>query len=232
MATATRFIPSSDAEKGIWLNNFTAKLAVYAVLLGFTPAEITALQKDNAFYQFLISTIEQFRQYLLSLAGYKNMAKHAAKDQHIGAMPAPPTLGTVPPAVAEGIFDRASRLAARAKVSPNYTDNIGTDLGIISPSITVDMATIQPELKIKLEVGKPHVKWVKGISDGLDLYADRDDGQGFVFVGRLTRGEYLDTTDLATGKVYDEWKYKAIYVVADTQVGLYSNVISVDVKRM
>jgi hypothetical protein len=232
MSTAMRFIPSSDADKGIWLNNFTAKLAVYATLLGFTPADVTGLQKDNAFFQFLISTIEQFRQYLLNLAGYKNMAKHAVKDQHIGALPMPPTMASAPVAVTEGIFDRASKLAARAKVHPNYTDNIGADLGIISPSETIDVATMQPVLKIKLEVGKPHLKWVKGYSDAADLYADRNDGQGFMFVGRLTKNEYLDITPLAASKVYDEWKYKAIYIIADVQVGLYSNAISVDVKKM
>jgi hypothetical protein len=232
MATATRFIPSSDADKGVWLNNFTAKFAVYAVLLGFTPAEVTALQKDNAFFQYLIGIIEQLRQNLLTFIGYKNMAKHAAKDQHIGALPSLPSLGTPPAIVIEGIFDRASKLAARAKVSPNYNDNIGTDLGIISPSENIDVATMQPVFKVKLEVGKPHLKWVKGYSDALDLYTDRNDGQGFIFVGRLTKNEYLDITPLASNKVYDEWKYKAIYIIADVQVGLYSNVISVDVKKM
>ncbi|MBC7694973.1 MAG: hypothetical protein H7141_05935 [Burkholderiales bacterium] len=168
----------------------------------------------------------------MNFIGYKNMAKYAKKDQHNGALPAVPSMGTPPPAVTEGIFERASKMAGRAKLSLNYTEAIGADLGIISPSSTVDVATLQPELKIKIDVGKPHVRWIKGYSDALDLYADRDDGQGFILIGRFTRNEYLDITPLATGKVFDEWKYKGIYVIADTQVGLYSNVISVDVKRM
>lgn len=228
----SKFIPLGDSEKVVWLNNFTTKMGTNATLLGFTPAEITALQKDNAFFQYLVSTIELFRQNLLNFIGYKNMAKYAKKDQHNGALPAVPSMGTPPPAVTEGIFERASKMAGRAKLSLNYTEAIGADLGIISPSSTVDVATLQPELKIKIDVGKPHVRWIKGYSDALDLYADRDDGQGFILIGRFTRNEYLDITPLATGKVFDEWKYKGIYVIADTQVGLYSNVISVDVKRM
>lgn len=231
MATA-KFIPTGDSEKVVWLNNFTTKLSTNATLLGFTAAEITALQKDNAFYSYLVSTIELFRQNLLNFIGYKNMAKYAKKDQHIGALPTLPAMGTPPPAVTEGIFDRVSKMAARAKLSLNYTDAIGADLGIISPTSTVDIAALQPELKIKIDVGKPHVRWIKGYSDSLDLYADRDDGQGFVLIGRFTRNEYLDITPLAPGKVFDEWKYKGIYVIADTPVGLYSNVISVDVKKM
>lgn len=228
----SKFIPLGDNDKVVWLNNFTTKLATNATLLGFTPAEITALQKDNAYFSYLISTIELLRQNLLNFVGYKNLAKYAKKDQHNGALPVVPSLGTPPPAVTEGIFDRAAKLAGRAKLSLNYTEAIGADLGIISPTSTVDVAALQPELKIKVDVGKPHVRWIKGYSDALDLYVDRDDTLGFVLVGRFTRNEYLDITPLAPGKVFDEWKYKGIFVIADTQVGLFSNVISVDVKKM
>lgn len=227
----SKFIPASDSEKGIWLNNYTIKLAIYATLLGFTPAEIAALQKDNTFFQYLISTIEVFRQYLLNLIGYKNMAKHALINQHIGALPTVPSLGTPPTAAAEGIFDRVSKMAIRIKAHPNYTDNIGADLGIISPVTTVDIATMKPDITVRLDVGKPHLKWVKGYSDSLDMYVDRNDGAGFVLLGRFTKNECIDIVTLGAGKVYDEWKYKGIYVISDTQVGLYSNVVSIDVKK-
>lgn len=221
-----------DSDKVVWLNNFTTKLATNATLLGFTTAEITALQKDNAYFTYLISTIELLRQNLLNFVGYKNLAKYAKKDQHNAALPALPSLGTPPPAVSEGIFDRAAKLAGRAKLSLNYTEAIGADLGIISPSSSVNLDTLQPFINIKIDVGKPHLKWVKGVADAIDLYADRNDGQGFVYVGRLSRNEYLDITPMATNKVYDEWKYKGIYVIADTQVGLYSDIKSVDIKKL
>ena len=228
----SKFIPASDSEKGIWLNNFTIKLAIYATLLGFTPAEITALQKDNAFFQYLISTIEVFSQYLLNLIGYKNMAKHALINQHIGALPTVPSMGTAPAAVSEGIFDRVSKMATRIKANPNYTENIGADLGILAPATTVDVTTMKPDLSVKLNVGRPHLKWVKGYSDAIDIYVDRNDGVGFVLLGRYTKNESIDVIPLAAGKVYDEWKYKGIYVISDLPVGLYSNVVSIDVKKI
>lgn len=232
MKTTNKYIPTSDADKGIWLNNFTTKMAGYATTLGVTPAELTALQKDNSAFQYIINTMESYRQYVLNLAGYKNMMKHATINQHIGTLPVMPTLPTAPPMVAEGIFDRVAKMVARIKASLNYTDNIGSDLGVIASSSTVDITTVQPDINIKIDVGKPHLKWTKGIAESIDLYADRNDGQGFVYVGRLSRNEYLDITPIATGKVYDEWNYKAIYVIADVQVGLYSRVASVDVKKM
>jgi hypothetical protein len=227
-----RFIPSSDADKVVWLNNFTTKMSLYATQLGVTTAEVTALQKDNAYFSYIISVMEVYRQNLLNMAGYKNMLKKAVGQQHIGAMPVLPTLATSPPAVPEGIFDRVAKLVSRIKASLNYTDNIGSDLGVIAPVETVDIATMQPDIKINLEVGKPHLKWKKGYSDALDLYVDRNDGAGFVLIGRLTRNEYLDIVSLPSSKVFDEWQYKGIYVIADTPVGLFSKVTSVDVKRM
>lgn len=232
MNTTNRYIPSSDADKGIWLNNFTTKMSLYAAQLGVTPAELTALQKDNTAFQYIINTMESYRQYVINLAGYKNMMKHASSTQHIGNLPVMPTLPAAPPMVAEGIFDRVAKMVTRIKASLNYTDNIGSDLGVIAPSSTVDVSTLQPFINIKIDVGKPHLKWVKGVSDAIDLYADRNDGQGFVYVGRLIRNEYLDITPMAANKVYDEWKYKGIYVIADQQVGLYSIVQSIDIKKL
>lgn len=228
----SKFIPSSDSEKVVWLNNFTTKMGLYATPLGVTTAELTSLQKDNAFFQYIISVMEVYRQNVLNMAGYKNMLKKAVGQQHIGAMPVLPTLPAAPPAVPEGVFDRVSKLVIRIKASLNYTDNIGSDLGVISPVETIDVATMQPDIKINLEVGKPHLKWKKGYADALDLYVDRNDGVGFVLIGRLTRNEYLDVVSLPSSKVFDEWQYKGIYVIADTPVGLFSKITSVDVKRM
>ncbi|MDF2448771.1 MAG: hypothetical protein K0R26_1275 [Bacteroidota bacterium] len=233
MKTNLSYIPTTDADKVIWLNNFTTKLAVHATTLGVTTAELSSVQKDNAMYQYVINMIESYRQYLANLTGYKNMLKRAVGQQHIGGIPALPVLATAPATVTEGIFDRISKLVIRIKATLTYTDNIGSDLGVIAPAPpAIDVATMKPVITVKLEVGRPHLKWIKGYSDAIDLYADHNDGNGFMLVGRLMRNEYMDTTPVASPKVFDEWQYKAIYVIADTQVGLYSSIVSVDVKKM
>lgn len=230
--TNSKYIPTSDADKAIWLNNYTTKLSLYATLLGITPAELASTQKDNAMFQYVINMTESFKQNLLNIQGYKNMLKHAVGQQHIGALPILPTLTTAPAAVPEGIFDRITKMVSRIKASLNYTDNIGSDLGIVASNFTIDVNTMQPEIKIKLDVGKPHIKWVKGYSDALDLYVDRNDATGFVLLGRLTRNEYIDTGSLPSAKGFEEWHYKGIYVIADIPIGLYSKVTSVSVKKM
>lgn len=227
-----KYIPTSDSQKAVWLNNFTIKLNIYASTLNISSSELTSLQNDTIVFKYIVNLMEQYYQTYLNLAGYKNMLKFAEGQQHLGAIPTLPTLSNAPPIVPEGIFDRVSKLAKRIKASTNYTDNMGVDLGIIASTETFDVSTMQPDIKIKLDVGKPHLKWVKGFAEAIDLYSDKNDGQGFVYIGRLLRNDYLDKSEFAPNKIYDEWHYKGIYVIADKQVGLYSKVSSVDVKKM
>lgn len=227
-----KYLPSTDAGKAIWLQNFTTKVSMYASTLGVSTTEITNLQKDNAAYQYVIDLLNQYRHAVLNLTGYKNMMKHALNNQHLGAIPTLPNFPTPPPAVPEGIFDRVTKLASRIKVSLNYTTNIGNDLGITSSNTDIDMDSMQPVLRITLNVGKPHIKWTKGKADATALYVDRNDGLGFVLIGHFTRSEYIDIATLPADKRYEEWHYKAIFVIADKLVGLYSIVTSVDVKRV
>ncbi len=227
------FIPSSDNDKAVWLNNFSTKLGTYAANVGVTAAEVTATQKDASLFQYIINLLEVYRQTLKNLTGYKSLVRHAVGQQHLtGTIPALPALATAPPTVPEGVFDRISMLAARIKNSVNYTTAIGSDLGIITPTSTFDASTMQPLLKIKLDAGRPHIKWIKGDSDAMDLYVDRDDGAGFVLLGRLMRNEYVDIASLPANKPIDEWNYKGIYVIADQPVGMYSAVSSITVKKL
>ncbi len=226
-----KYLPTTDAAKAIWLNNFTIKATMYANTLGVSATELNTLQKDNAAYQYVIDILNQYRHAVLNLTGYKNMMKHSA-GQPIGPIPVIPSFPAPPPSVPEGIFDRVTKLATRMKMSLNYNTAIGTDLGIVSTSTDLDTDTMMPNLHITLNVGRPHIKWTKGQADATDLYVDRNDGLGFVLLGRFTRSEYLDTATLPDDKRFEEWNYKAIFVVADKLVGLYSLVTSVDVKRM
>jgi hypothetical protein len=233
MSTNVSYIPSSDNDRVVWLNNFSTKLGTYAANVGITAAEVTATLKDATMYQYIINLQEIYKQTLQNITGYKSLLRHAVGQQHLSAViPSLPTLAAAPAAVPEGIFDRVSKLAARIKASLNYSTSIGSDLGIVAPVVVFDPTTLQPLLKVKLDAGRPFVKWTKGESDALDLYVDRNDGAGFVLLGRLMRNEYVDIAPLAATKVIDEWNYKGIYVISDQPTGLYSAVAPVSVKKL
>jgi hypothetical protein len=182
-------------------------------------------------YNYVVSTSEIYKQLMGNLVSYKGLLKKSSTQQVIGAMPAPPTLPAAPAAVPGGIFNRISILVKKIKSSLNYTEAIGMDLGIIAPVQTFDVNTLQPELSVNLEAGRPHIKCTKGMADAIDLYVNRNDGNGFTLIGRLTKTDYLDIANLPTGTLLTEWEYKAMYVIDNVNVGLMSSPVSVVVKR-
>jgi hypothetical protein len=214
------------------LNNFSIKLPTYATLVGITAAEVTALQKDTAMYAYIINMQEGYKQTVNNITSYKNLLKHAVGQQHLGVIPSAPILATPPANVPEGVFDRVSKLVKRIKASTNYTDAIGQDLGIVSATQTIDFTTMQPDLKVNLDAGRPHIKCNKGFADAIDLYVDRKDGVGFVLIGRLLKLDYIDVVSLPSSTALAEWSYKAMYVVGNDNVGLMSGVVSVVVKKL
>ena len=229
---AITFIPSADTDKTIWLTNFSTKLTTHASILGISPAEVTSVQNDAAAFMYIMTMQKLIKQSLQNITAYKSLMKHAVDQQHLGALPIIPTITSPPPPVPEGIFDRVSKLAQRIKASPNYTTNIGSDLGIISPSSKTDLYTLQPNLKLYLDAGHPHIKCSKGIAEALDLYVDRKDNLGFVLIGRFLIFDYVDKTPLPNDHTLVEWDYKAIYVIGNDNVGLMSHITSIIVKKV
>lgn len=222
----TTYLPNTDSERVVWLNNFNNKLSNYVALLNILEADVTQTGKDYAAFSYVVYATDQLKQTQQNATAYKNAIKHA-DGQPIGSIPVVPNLGVAPESVPAGIFDRVRMLVQRIKNHPAYTDSIGQDLNIIIPVDVTDPNIIQPALNYKLDVGRPHLKWQKSIAEAIDLYADHNDGNNFMLVGRFIRGEYLDITALSPGKIADDWKYKAIFVIADQQVGQMSQVITV-----
>jgi hypothetical protein len=119
----------------------------------------------------------------------------------------------------------------RIKASNAYTESIGHDLGIIAPESTVDISALQPILKVGLQGGKPRIRSNKSVADALDLYVDRHDGQGFRFLNRLIKLDYIDNAQLGEGINIAEFTYKGIFVLKNEQVGLMSGEVTV-LKKM
>jgi hypothetical protein len=230
--TTISYIPNSDADRGIWSSNFSTKIGTYAAVVGITSAEVASVQKDIAMFIYMLNMQEAYKQTLNNITAYKSLLKHAVARQHLGAIPTPPILATPPAAVPEGVFDRISKLVKRIKASTSYTDAMGQDLGIVAPIQRTDVNSLQPDLMVKLDAGRPHIKCAKGVADAIDLYVDRKDGAGVILIGRLLKTDYMDTTNLPANTMLAEWDYKAMFVIGNDPVGLMSPVVSIIVKKL
>ena len=233
MSTTNPYLPNADTDRVIWLNNFNAKLPGYATALNITTAELASVNDDTAMFAYIVNLSNIYKQTSQNVVAFKNLLKRqAANAGPLGAIPSLPPIGTAPTAVPAGVFDRISKLVARIKNSTNYTTSIGQDLNIIAPATVIDTATMQPALKVTLNAGRPHIKWAKGNADAMDLYVDRQDSAGFVFLGRFINPEYIDVFNLPSTTPLAQWDYKGMYVIGNSQVGLYSAEESVVVKKI
>ena len=218
------YLPSDDAGKGAWLNNLSAKLPSYSAALGLTAADTASVTADAAFFGYLLAAQSQVAAYSQQWTAYKNAARNGAA---LGALPATPSLGVAPAAVASNIFGRATALVARIKVAPGYTDSIGQALQIIGADQTVDVTTMKPVITAQLDAGQVDIGWTKQGMDGIEIQVDR--GTGFVFLAIDTIPGYTDTAPMPAAGQSALWKYKAIYRQGDDRVGQWSDVVSIPV---
>jgi len=73
------------------------------------------------------------------------------------------------------------------------------------------------------------INWLKQGMDALELWVDRGDGKGFVFLAIDSIPDYTDTAAMPPAGQSALWKYKGIYIQADQRVGQWSDVVSIPV---
>lgn len=128
-----------------------------------------------------------------------------------------------------GIETRFLALVAQVKKDPHFTDNMGNDLHILGAAMpSPDIVGGQPVLKLaKIGPDRIRVGWVKGLFDGVQIFVDRDDTHGSVFLAVDTKPDYDDTAAWpATAKT---WTYTAVYLLNDVPVGQMSAPVSINV---
>ena len=228
MKKINKYLPGSEAKLLVWLINFITKIGGHATVLGLTTGDVDSITKDSKYFTYVEAMLEAYKTMLNNIVGYKNLLMFLVVGEVLGTLPVMPDLGPIPDGVPAGFVNRLQKLVKKIKASPNYTEAIGKDLGIVAALSFIDLLTLMPVLKITKDAGKPQIKAKKGRTSGMDLYVDRGDGAGSVFLVRLFKLNFIDTYPLPT--VAKEWKYRGIYVVDNENVGLMSAEVSVTVK--
>lgn len=219
------YIPRTDKECAPWLSNFASKFAESATSLGFTAADVTALNNDSAMFSYLVSLVETYTTAKEQRVKYRDLIKNGPIGTPGGAMPVVPTVIPAPALVPPGILPRVKLLVARIKTSPTYTEAIGKGMGIIGAEQIADYTEVKPSIKLLMKGGRVEVQWIKGDSDGIRIEVDRGTGT-WTFLATDTVPHYTDTAPITAAAT---WKYRAMYFVADEPVGLWSDVVSITV---
>ena len=227
------FWPSRQAQQIIWLLNLLIKLPAYATTLGLTNLQVTSIVSDCLWAVYVMQS------WLPETRSWAKACTDALTETHSGTGTAnqvlpvfvpPPLPGAAAPvpatvAVAPGAILRILGWAQQIKTSGKCTDAIAQDLGLVGSEQTEpDMNAIQPEIKVMIVAGQVLVKWTWGghsrYLSSCEIWVDRGDGKGWVFLTIDTTPGYTDTTAFPNAPV--KWSYRAIYRAHDVQVGLWS----------
>lgn len=212
------------------LDNFCKKIDNYKVVLGISDDSIKEIKADHGLLGWAISAKESWINYGHSWTDLVDLMFHGDANSSVITIPAPPVIPAAPPLVLPNMYKRFSNIAEDCKRSPNYTQAIGIDLGIVEIASPFDPQAGKPELKIVLHVGKPYLTFKKGKYHMVQIYKDVRDGKGFVKYDRTNLAHYDDEAPLPPAGTSIVWSYKVVYIWQGREVGTPSDEVSISVK--
>ena len=195
------FIPKSQTPYVNWHDTFLTQLTAQAATFGIAPAEVTGVQTQNG--------------ALHSKVTVATTADNSAKAAHADLS------ATISDSQAT-----ARGLARRIKAHPAYTPVIGDQMGLIGPDDTTDMTQQAPTLNATVKGGGVvEITFNKLNADGVHIYGQRDGDSGWVQLAKENYSPYVDNRPLLAAGKPETRKYKGIFVVADAEIGLESDVV-------
>ena len=227
------FLPAGNAQRGIWLGNFKAKLtAALITKLGLSKEETDALSADTLSFLYSLSLTEAAKTFEHQCVTYQLALRNGPQGVDVVSVPVFSFAGVIPEAVVAGIFIRVSKLVKKIKASVNYTDDIGRALGIIGSEMEAKSANdaVKPILTGKMVAGEAQIKYTRGENDGIRLESKRGAENSFTLLDKINKTSYLDKRPTLVEGQPEKREYRAWFFVGDELVGQVSAVITVTVE--
>ncbi|MGI9088753.1 MAG: hypothetical protein ACR2HH_13595 [Chthoniobacterales bacterium] len=227
----SNYLSASDDGFAHQLTTFKNAIGAYAAGLGVTPAQVTAQAADADYFSYVLQCQEIMQNAAKQWTAWKAIQRNGGDTPPTGA-PVIPTFPTAVPVVAPEIEVRFRNLVKQIKANSDYNGSIGAALGIEgSQQIGPDFSIVGPVLDLSISGDQVYVNWgwqgYGAFLDQCELQVDRADSKGFVLLAIDTTPGYTDTQPFPSAPA--KWTYQAIYRVADSRVGQWSNPVSIAV---
>lgn len=197
------FIPRSDPQLCLWLDNYSKRIGMYGAKFGLSPDEITAQQKWCAELTEAIKTDDQKHKEWRAAVKVTREAKKSSL------------------AAVRAMIERIKHL-------PGWTPTIGQAMGVVKkapPPTEVD--TIKPKLQVVTEAGQVKLKFTRRPLDGINVYMRRKGQKQWQLLARATRSPFIDPTALLFPNTSEIREYRAMGVRKDKEVGQPSEIVVV-----
>ncbi|MEW6159725.1 MAG: hypothetical protein AB1813_20025 [Verrucomicrobiota bacterium] len=196
------YVPESEADRLLFAKHFLQGLTGLAdTLTTITPAELNNLS----------TATDEFEQSLIQTTDAKAALKSSVE---------------LKAARKQNLLSIIRRLAQKIKFDPAFTPSIGRALGTVAPDHSLDLSTVKPEISVEVKPkGVNLISFKKGPFQGVAIYGRREGDSQFVFLARDSYSPYEDKRPCLIPDKPEVRQYRAIYLLADLEVGQFSDVI-------
>ena len=207
--TNQSYFPASEADRVLWLTNLVAKLPIQGPNLGLSATEISDTVADSLYYIWIVKDWNgAHQQKALEATTYKTLVANGTGSD-IVPLPASLVFDKAPAMRAPGVLTRISTLVQKIKLSPNYTDSVGKDLGTIA--VQDNTAHLIPEFSISSERGssgeRVKLTFTKYGHDGVSIECRRNGGS-WEPLGIAMQKPWYDERPLLVGSSPESREYR------------------------
>jgi len=209
--SANIFFPRAEDAQIVWLSHYNLKLPISGPTCGISAEEITSTQQDVTYWIWILQYWHPALQRdAKDATAHKQLMVTGVG--HSGAnitYPQASQFPNSPPIPVPGMQKRLSSQIIRIKASPNYSDVIGHELGIIAATNTVEH--LIPEPTVSVELGKngsrARIDFKKYRHEGVWIES-RINGGNWEFLAVSTVKPYYDERPLANGNAHETREYR------------------------
>ncbi|MCE9610411.1 MAG: hypothetical protein K8R23_09480 [Chthoniobacter sp.] len=226
------YFPKRIAERPGWFATYAAELVLANATLGLPAGDVTATVADARFLQYAAGS------WLVATRDFGPAATSALEELYEGPGADPfvlpvfsaPALPVGVAAVGAGALQRIFAFVQVIKTSPNYTEAIGLQLGIVGSEETAE--NLVPSFTLKVERGDTsevvRVAFRKYGRPGVAIYSRRNGGAWELLAIDLA-SPYLDARPLLVATAPETREYRLQYYEAEAPVGDFTAIASVTV---
>jgi hypothetical protein len=223
-------VPGSDSGAAAWAVHFASKIDTHAPALGLSAADVATLKADAAMVAWAIHTVTAMRASSQQFTAFKEALLHGQSAGKPEAAPTSPVFSPTPAAVPPGALSRSRDLAQRIKKAIGYTEAIGRDLGIIAASSSeiANDDSAKPSFRgTALAHSEARLDWMKRRHSGVVIQCKRPGDLDWITLGQDNYSPYVDGRPPVTAGTSETRQYRMRYFDKDTEVGEWSDVVSV-----
>lgn len=224
-------LPRTDTELALWLTNFSTSFAVHAAALGFTAADVSAVNADAAMLNYVVGELlPTYKSAFQARTAFKNRVVSGPVTATAATLPPLPATGTAPAAVPPGILPRLRNLVQRIQLSPGYTEDIGLDLGINDAGgggPSAPDSTPKPSVRARSTgPGTVQIDFSKEKSDGVLVESLREGDDGWQSLGLDSYSPYIDDRPPKVAGKPEMRQYRVRYMLRDQPTGEWSDIVT------